>query len=864
MQNSSTIISHKLHINIDCPHCADLIETKIAALPQVEEVSVSSLTRQLTLRLKKDSDYPDTLEKIRAIADAVEPSTVITEQENSGANRYKLFIGIDCPHCADIIETKIAALQEVTSVSVSALTKQIVLTLANPGDFAKTVTKIRQIAEAEEPSTVVEEQPSAGRQYLYYINIDCAHCADLIETAINKLPEIKEASVTLTTKQLRFTPEDSVKLSTALEAMRATAEQIEPGTVITKSMGETKAQQDSFLTRVHEKFHPFELIIGGTLFILLEFTSLFPAEYLTPLFIAAYLLLGIHVIKNSLTNIFRGRIFDENFLMTVATVGAFLIGQHPEAVGVMLFYRIGEAFEAYATNRSRRQIISAVDLRPETVHLFKSDGTTGELPAEDVQIGDIIIVRPGERIPVDGTVLEGESRLDTSPVTGESLPVKTEPGREIISGCINLNSTLKIEVIRDLSNSMVSRILDSVENAAANKPKLNKFITRFARVYTPFVVGIAALTAIVPSLFTGNWDYWIYTALTFLVISCPCALVLSVPLAFFSGIGLASQYGILFKGGISMEALAKVKAVAFDKTGTLTKGNFTLREIRALPPYSSAELLTLCAGCEQISNHPIAQSILDYARQQQIELPVLTDAREISGEGILAISEGRELLCGNRRLLEHYGVALPDAFKDITDTVVLLAVNKVFAGSVTIGDQLKPDAVNTVHTLEKWGLTTAIFTGDNAAAAAKIAAKLGIAKVFAKLLPQDKLARLQDLRREKGSVLFVGDGINDAPILAGADVSAAMGSGADAAIEAADLVFMNSKLQSVLNAFKIAKATLAIAWQNVAFALLIKAAVMLCGLMGYASMWAAVFADSGVTLLCVLNSLRLFGKRYPK
>ena len=574
-----------------------------------------------------------------------------------------------------------------------------------------------------------------------------------------------------------------------------------------------------------------------------------------PVFIAAYLILGWEVISAAAKNLTKGHVLDENFLMSIATIGAFAIGDFAEAVGVMLFYRVGEYFEEKAVERSRSQIMEAVDLRPEVVNLVDGD-EIGVIPAGQAKVGDLLLVRPGDRIPLDGVVVSGESRVDTAPITGEPVPVRVAEGDQVVSGCVNTTGQLTMRVEKPLSESMVTRILDSVENAAASKPRFERFITRFARVYTPIVVGLAAVVAIVPSVITGDWNYWVYTALSFLVMSCPCALVLSVPLAFFSGIGAGSKRGILFKGGVSIEAMGKVKAVVMDKTGTLTRGDFRVREISG-----GEELLRLVASSEQHSTHPIGVSIVEAAKERQLQLAAPESLEEIPGHGIRAVIEGKTVLCGNEKLLREFGVALPGGLNVGSGTCVFAAVDGVFAGYLVIDDTLKPGAKEAISRLKARGIATAMLTGDGAETAQAIAARTGIDEVHAKLLPDEKLQRLQEIRQRRGAAMFVGDGINDAPVLAGADVGAAMGSGADAAIEAADVVFMTSDVDAIPESLEIARKTGQIAWQNVVFALAVKLVVMLMGLFGHASMWMAVFADSGVAMLCVLNSIRLLYRK---
>lgn len=577
--------------------------------------------------------------------------------------------------------------------------------------------------------------------------------------------------------------------------------------------------------------------------------------------IIGYLILGKDVLITAAKNIGKGHVFDENFLMGVATIAAIVIGDYKEAVGVMLFYRVGELFEDIAVARSRSQIMEAVDLRPEVVNLVEQDGTIREIPAEEAKVGDVLLVRAGDRIPLEGVVLEGESRLDTSPVTGEPVPVAVVPGSSVTSGCVNLSGVLKMRAEKVLEDSMVTRILNSVENAAASKPKIDRFITRFSKVYTPVVVALAGATAIIPSILTGDWNYWIYTAITFLVISCPCALVLSVPLAFFSGIGAGSKKGILFKGGVAIEALQNVKAVVMDKTGTITKGNFVVQEIVPAGSYSQDELLKPAASCEEASSHPIAVSIMAAANERRLSVEHAKQVKEISGNGILAeLSEGT-VLCGNRRLLEQNQVDLSAYQPKAYGTEVLLAVDGVYAGYLVISDTVKEDASQAVAAMKQQNIRTVMLTGDAKENAQAVAEKIGIDEVHAKLLPQDKVTELQKIRQKQGSVMFVGDGINDAPVLAGADVGAAMGSGADAAIEAADVVFMTSSMEAIPQSLKIARATGRIAKQNVAFALVIKALVMVFGLLGLANMWMAVFADTGVAVICILNAIRILYKK---
>ena len=718
-------------------------------------------------------------------------------------------------------------------------------------------------------------------------NLDCANCAAKIEKKFNDHPAVQEAVITFSTKQLRLTAEDPDGLIPELTEIARTVEHgavIRPRDAKRHQAHKHHHGDHECVCGHHHEHNDHECHCGGhhdhdhecgcgcdcgghqhgqdgkTAAVLLAGAVMllvglqYAGSWLGILAcLVGYYLLGKDVLATAFRNLTKGHVFDENFLMSIATLGAFLIGEAPEAVGVMLFYRVGEYFEHKAVERSRKQIMDAVDLRPEVVRLVKGDEVV-EIPAEEAAAGDLLLVRPGDRIPLDGIVVSGESRIDTAPITGEPVPVRAGAGDSVISGCVNTVGQLIIRAEKPLSESMVTRILDSVENAAASKPQFQRFITRFARIYTPIVVGIAAATAVIPSLVTGQWSYWVYTALSFLVMSCPCALVLSVPLAFFAGIGAGSKKGILFKGGQSIEAMAKVKAVVVDKTGTITKGEFKVQTVVGGMP-----VMQICASCEQQSSHPIAASIVAAAKDGNLELLSPEKLLELPGKGIHATLQGNDVLCGSARLLQERGIVFADPREN--GTTVHVAVNGMYQGYLVVGDTVKAGAEPAVRQLRDKGIETVMLTGDGEDAARAVAGLVGIREIHAGLLPQQKLEKLQTIRKEKGAAMFVGDGINDAPVLAGADVGAAMGSGADAAIEAADVVFMTSDVEAIPQALNIAAETNRIAWQNVVFALAVKLIVMVLGLMGHASMWLAVFADSGVALLCVLNSIRMLYKK---
>ena len=781
--------------------------------------------------------------------------------------RVYILQNLGCANCAAKMEYKIKELPGVTYANVSFATKQLRLSAA---DHEALLPEIQKICTSIESDVVVvprDRRPNLGGKSRVYLvqNLDCANCGAKIERALNAMPEIDEATLTFTTKKLRVSAKNYNGL---LEKMQAVTDKVEEGVVLLEAESkpslapelEERKKSGGILSELSEKQTIIEIVLGGAVFIITEWLGLVPEAYHMYFLIFAYILLGGRIVLTALKNIAKGNVFDENFLMTVATLGAFAIQAWEEAVGVMFFYRVGEYFEQRAVEKSRGQIMDAVDLRPEVVNLLVGEDVK-VIPAADAHVGDILLVRVGDRIPLDGVVIDGESLVDTSPVTGEPVPVKRKYGDEVVSGCVNTSGMLKIRVEKVLEESMVTRILDSVENAAASKPTIDRFITRFARIYTPFVVAAAVLTAVIPSLITGDWNKWIYTALTFLVISCPCALVLSVPLAFFSGIGAGSKYGILFKGGVAMEALKNIAAVVMDKTGTVTKGNFVLQKVNAAEGMNADELLRLCASAELVSTHPIAVSIVEAAKAEKLELVRPDKFEEIAGEGLVAYFGARKVLCGNTKLLNRFDVEFGGYTPTESGSEVLVADNGLYMGQLLINDTLKEDAKEAIASLKAQGLVTAMLTGDAQKEAQAVAKEAGIDEVRAQLLPQDKLSELNMLRNKYGPVMFVGDGINDAPVLAGADAGAAMGSGADAAIEAADVVFMNSEVKAIPQAIAIARATGAIAWQNVIFALAVKVVIMIAGLMGYASMWAAVFADTGVSLLCVLNSIRILYKK---
>ena len=795
--------------------------------------------------------------------------------------------GIDCANCAAKIEAKIRQMPEVGFASVAFATKQLRVSANNQAEL---LPKMQAVVDSiEDGVTIVPRQrkklSGISNTKVYILEgLDCANCAAKIEAKLRTLNGVDDLTITYATKQMKLSAKNPDQM---IPMIKETIDAMEDGiTIVPKDNKVIKSEEAG-----EKKFsfnNPLVSIgVGAVIFIIgeiLEHVGNVPTIPMFALFLIAYLVLGGKVLITAGKNIMKGQVFDENFLMCIATIGAFCIQEVPEAVGVMLFYRIGEYFEEKATEQSRTQIMEAVDLRPEVVNLVIGNDVR-IIDAEEANVGDILLVRPGDRIPLDGVIIDGESRIDTSPVTGEPVPVMAKAGDNIVSGCVNTSGQLKIRVEKILEESMVTRILDSVENAAASKPNIDKFITRFARVYTPFVVLFALFVAVVlPFILPDslNWHFFvdsaytgtvntihgtsgtasIYTALTFLVISCPCALVLSVPLAFFSGIGAGSKKGILFKGGIAIESLKNVKAIVMDKTGTITKGNFVVQKANPAGNAMTAnDLLAISASCELSSTHPIGNSIVEAAEEKGLSIERPSKVEEIAGHGIRAELSRGVVLCGNRKLMDAQNVDLSVYQKENFGTEVLVALNGKFVGNIVISDTVKDDAKDAIAAVKKQGIITAMLTGDAQESADAVAKETGIDEVHAKLLPQDKLSELKKIRENHGAVMFVGDGINDAPVLAGADVGAAMGSGADAAIEAADVVFMNSEMKAIPEAVGIAKMTNSISWQNVVFALAIKIIVMIMGLFGFANMWIAVFADTGVSVLCLLNSIRILHRK---
>lgn len=683
--------------------------------------------------------------------------------------------------------------------------------------------------------------------------LNCANCARKIEEKVGKMEGVKESNLNFTTTTLNVKLERKVKEEHAINEIKKIVEALEPHVKVEKKVsGKTNVQR--------AKFEVKPTFIIGTILYLIAVIGDFKGALALILFVASYLLIGGKVVLTAIKNIARGQLFDENFLMTVATIGAFSISEYPEAVAVMLFYEIGETIQGYAVNKSRSSISSLMDIRADYANII-IDGKEKKVSPETVKVEDIILVKPGEKIPLDGIVVEGESFVDTSALTGESVPRKIAVNDEILSGGINTNGVLKVKVTKKFGESTVSRILEMVENAANKKANTEKFITKFAKVYTPIVVALAILIAVVPSIFIKDalFSTWLYRALVFLVVSCPCALVVSVPLGFFAGIGGASKKGVLVKGSNYLELLKDLETVVFDKTGTLTEGVFTVTEINT-NNIQKEKLIEVAAMAESFSNHPIAISIIkEYGKE--IDKEVIEEYEEIAGHGIKAVINNEEILIGNAKLMNQFNISYNEV--DSIGTVVYCAINGEFKGSIVISDKIKENAAEALINLKAAGVKkTVMLTGDNKKTAEKVGEKVNIDEVHSELLPLGKVKEVEKLLKasnKNGRLAFVGDGVNDAPVLARADIGIAMGGiGSDAAIEAADVVLMKDDINALVDAINVSKKTNKILWQNIIFALGVKVIVMVLGTFGIANMWTAVFADVGVTIIAIINSTRCF------
>lgn len=776
--------------------------------------------------------------------------------------------GLNCAHCAEIINDKVSKLEEIESCNLNFLNKKLTIEINKNVNENLTIEKVIQIVNDTEPGLDIKvlknENKNNKKVEITLGGLNCAHCSEEIGNKVSKLDNVLQSNLNFISKKLTFEVAKNVDEKVVTEEIIKIINATEPGLDIKVNFSDINKENKKEAVEEVEtsnKGDLIKLIIGSIMYIfgIFQTATGFESKFVNIVFLIVYLIVGSDVLLKALKNASKGRIFDENFLMSIATIGAVIIGEVPEAVGVMLFYKIGEYLQGIAVGKSRKSITSLMQIRSDSANL-KVGSEIKVVSPEDVSIGDIIVIKPGEKIPLDGVVVDGFSMVDTSALTGESVLRELGVGEAALSGFINKNALLTIEVTKEFGESTVSKILDLVENASSKKSKTENFISKFAKYYTPFVLFSAMVIAFIPPLLVPNAEFldWFYRGLVFLVVSCPCALVLSIPLSFFSGIGNSSKHGILIKGSNYLEALKNVDTVVFDKTGTLTKGVFKVTKVSPVG-ISEKELIEYAAYAEVNSNHPIAKSIVNYYKES-IDLEKITYFEEIAAHGIKVKYNDLHILAGNDKLMRSENILY---FKtDDIGTVVYIAVNGAYRGYIVISDEIKEDSKEAIRNLKLSGVKEVVMlTGDNEKVANKIASELGIDKVYSNLLPNEKVDRLEEIFKEKlqkEKVAFVGDGINDAPVLARADVGIAMGAlGSDAAIEAADVVLMTDEPSKIAKAIEIARKTNKIVWQNIVFALGVKAIVLILSAGGVATMWEAIFADVGVALIAVLNAMRV-------
>ena len=758
-------------------------------------------------------------------------------------------INLDCAHCASVIEDNINKLDTIEDINLNFINKTLKINFKDFVDINTEIKNIQKIITKVEPG--VEIIPLKNKNSLTIIlnGLNCAHCGSLIETEINKLDIVNIVSLNFINKTLKIDFNKNVNIKKEFENIKNIIDKIEPGLNI-EILTENKKSVEVEEEKDNDKFNLIKIILGAILFAIGKISNM------TFLYAIAYIILGYDIILKALKNISKGKVFDENFLMAIATIGAIIIKEYPEAVAVMLFYQIGEYFQEKAVGKSRKAIKSLVNIKAE--YATKENGE--KVAPEDICINDIIIIKPGEKVALDGVVIEGTSFLDMSALIGESVPRKVNVGDEVLSGSINNNSILKVKVTNEYKNSTVSKILDLVENSSMKKSKTETFISKFAKIYTPIIVLSALFLATIPPLFTGyNFSEWIEKSLVFLVSSCPCALVVSVPLSFFSGIGTASKKGILIKGSVYMQDLSLVNTIVFDKTGTLTKGVFEISKIKT-NNINENDFLSIVYSLENLSIHPVAKSIVNYYENkfENIENLNVENFEEISGYGLKGIINNSEILLGNGKLLEKYNIDYEKS--NDNGTVVYVAKDKNFIGYIVVSDIIKEETKETINNLYKLGVSkTVMLSGDRKETAKFVSNNIGLSDFYSELLPQDKVTIFEKIKEENknGKVAFVGDGINDAPVIAMSDVGISMGGvGSDAAIEASDIVIMNDDLSKIKDSIIISKNTINIVKSNIIFSLTVKFTVLALAIFGYATMWLAVFADVGVSVIAILNAMR--------
>ena len=852
---------------LDCPNCSAKIEKEVGALPGVESSVVNLMQQTLTVQSEKSADAT-LAEQVETIVHSHEPDVEVSEKTEPAVTKVYLLKGLDCPNCSAKIEKEVGELGGVASSTVN-LMNQTLTVQAGTSVATSLLDTVTTIVHSHEPDVEVSEktEPAVTKVYLLK-GLDCPNCSAKIEKEVGELDGVTSSTVNLMNQTLTVRAGTSVAAS-LLDTVTTIVHSHEPDVEVSEKQLEAtapvKKDEKAAVYNDEDKKRTIRLAVGAVVYAIGMALTVFaklPTLAELAFLIVAYVILGWDVVWQAVKNITRGQVFDEHFLMSVSTIGAFAIGEYPEAVAVMLFYQVGEFFQSLAVKRSRKSISDLMDICPDSATV-KRNGVLQVVSPESVAVGEIIVVKPGEKIPLDGIVVDGESMLDTKALTGESVPRSIRKGDEALSGCINQSGLLTLKVTKSFGESTVSKIIDLVENASARKAPTENFITTFARYYTPVVVGMAAVLAIIPPLVLGGgWSEWLRRGFVFLIVSCPCALVISIPLTFFGGIGAASKRGVLVKGSNYLEALNKVSVVVFDKTGTLTKGVFEVANIIPAAGYQKEQVLEYAAQAESYSNHPIAKSILaTYGKP--IDQKQFSDFEEISGHGISVMVQGKKVLAGNSKLMESEKIAY--AACDAAGTKFYVAADGSYVGCILIADEVKPDSKCAIAELKKIGVEkTVMLTGDDERIGKSVADELGLDAYYAQLLPDQKVEKLEMLDKQKrqGSKLaFVGDGINDAPVLARADVGIAMGGlGSDAAIEAADVVLMTDEPSKLVEAIDVAKATKRIVMQNIVIALGIKSVFLVLGALGMAGMWEAVFGDVGVTIIAVLNAMRILKK----
>ena len=873
-------MKHKYSIEIDCANCAREVEEAINKMKDVESATIVYVDKRMIIEVSEENEgrYGDIEKAVEKLAKSVEPDFEMWPDDNlrtelhETKTKHTYHIEIDCANCCREVEEAINKMKEVESASLIYVDKRMIINVTpeNAGNYDEIEKKIEKLAKSVEPDfemwsdEEVSDPSLTETRYVYSIEIDCANCCREVEEAINKMKEVEKASLIYVDKRMiiEVSKENAARYPDIEAKIRKIATEVEPDF----NMWPYDESKDQPVENERNTLIP--RIAASAVFVvfglLLEWVLKWEVDGwdlsgigMRALFFVGLMIIGYDVIINAFKNLGRARFLDENFLMMVATVGALIIGEYPESIAVMMFYQIGEYFEGRAVAKTRTSVKALVNLKAPYATVERKGGIA-TVKTETVKIGETVIVKPGEMVPIDGNIISGDSFVDTKAMTGESVPRHVGVGDEVLSGYINTEALIKIETVRPFKDSAASKVLSLIEDSAARKSSSEKFITKFARYYTPAVVICALVLAIVPSLLWGDWTYWINKGLIFLVVSCPCALVVSVPLSYFCGIGNASKKGILIKGSNYIEAISKTQAAVFDKTGTLTKGEFVVNKVEPVG-ITEKELVDYAASAEVYSNHPIAKSICKYAGVKATNEH--SDSTNVSGKGVTAVVNGKTISVGNTGMMEDLGIR---NFIDTDEpgTHIHVAVDGVYVGHILISDNIKDDAEKAIADLRALGVKSYMLTGDSKKVGHAIAEQLKLDGCEAELLPSDKTTKLEEIMaKTEGAVAFVGDGINDAPSLARADVGCAMGGlGSDAAVEAADLVIIDDMPSKVAESIKISKHTQSIVWQNIIFALVVKFAILgLTTFTDYINMWLAVFGDVGVLILAVANATRALG-----